>query len=163
MKLLTKKKMNFETFQRLHANQLNSIPSHLWPRLHEKISQESFDAGAYFGLTESDHGNCLIAHAPLSLESDLFLIDHAWTFSSMEDARSGLNQIPGLLERLEQSLIKNREIEEEMEPHWDMVQLLADQAKCDPEDAWKSYKESDYQLVSALSVQVTKYKNSSRV
>ncbi len=39
-----------------------------------------------------------------------------------------------------------------METHWDMVQLLADQAKCDPEDAWNAYKESDYQLVTALSV-----------
>lgn len=94
-----------EAFVEAHGAQLEAIqfPKQLIPRLYEKLAGEVFDAGAHLGVSEDPHTRerrvVCVSEAGLEPEQDVFLVDHAWTFSP-ESYREQLRDIPGLLERM---------------------------------------------------------------
>ena len=70
--------VSFQQFWGVHAKQLEQagLPHKLWSKLYQKLRAQAFDAGESFGLTE-DHE--LLALSDMPAESDVWLIDHAWT------------------------------------------------------------------------------------
>jgi hypothetical protein len=148
--------MDFETFKSQHAGQLAAIPVGLWEPLYSKLSSETFDAGFYFALIEGPDGHTLRCIEGLPAESQIFLVDHAWTFANEEQAAKDLSQIPNLLDRMEVSLNVLNEHggmdQGQWEEHQDMLQLIMDQSGCSREDAWAAYKEEHFDLVNAIAV-----------
>lgn len=107
--------LTYEDFLSLHRPQLDAaaVPQHLWSSLFSKLVNQIFDAGEKFSMFMVDYGekkredcdplfsvfvsaeNGVCATDP----NDIFLIDHAWTFTA-NDARKHLQTVPGLLERM---------------------------------------------------------------
>lgn len=59
------------------------IPSSLHERLFRKLSSETFDGGNFFSVEACEGGRwrrLLFTAQSLAKESDVFLVDHAWTF-----------------------------------------------------------------------------------
>ncbi|CAF0757011.1 unnamed protein product [Adineta ricciae] len=111
---------DYEDFLRTHEFQLvlNNIPKHFYRRLYEKMKNEIFDSGSYFQLCPVDDDDDEIEEGafnaerryyvstlenvvldPNTDENAIFLIDHAWTYR-IKDARSNLQNIPNLYERM---------------------------------------------------------------
>ncbi|PIA16136.1 hypothetical protein COEREDRAFT_87342 [Coemansia reversa NRRL 1564] len=108
--------LDYGRFEAIHKQQLEALdlPRALWKVLHKKIVQESFDIGEWVVFAEAEADNddsnscaagitnsrlCLNKEELAALET-VFLVDHAWT-TSISQALSDLNNIPGLLERME--------------------------------------------------------------
>ncbi|KAK8969717.1 hypothetical protein KSP40_PGU008867 [Platanthera guangdongensis] len=75
----------FHDFEKVHAILLaaSGIPPALHRQLFRKLSTETFDGGDYFTIEQCDAGLQRRLHLSAQIirkESDLFLIDHAWTF-----------------------------------------------------------------------------------
>lgn len=126
----------YEEFLRTHEFQLvlNNIPKHFHRRLYEKMKNDIFDSGEYFQLCpvdddeeddeDADEKNFNPEHRyyvstlenvvldPDHDENAIFLVDHAWTYR-IKDARSNLNTIPGLYERMAALMNVNAEAKEE--------------------------------------------------
>ena len=110
---------DYENFLQRHQFQLalSQIPKHLYRRLYEKMKNETFDSGSYFQLCPVDDDDdemveyfnperryyvSTLEDTVLDPEQDenaIFLIDHAWTYR-IKDARTNLQQIPNLYERM---------------------------------------------------------------
>ena len=101
----------FATFLAEHEAQLRHfrVPAALYPRVYAKLAQQIFDAGSVFmfGEIESDAGSgaaklgvFTAEGVELEAESDVFLIDHAWTFRSKAQAREQLLASRPLLDRM---------------------------------------------------------------
>uniref|UniRef100_A0A6V7MDL2 Tubulin--tyrosine ligase-like protein 12 SET-like domain-containing protein n=1 Tax=Bracon brevicornis TaxID=1563983 RepID=A0A6V7MDL2_9HYME len=102
----------YDDFLKLHQAQLefSDVPEVLWPKIWEKLANQIFDAGAYFSIAQLDYEGVekhpkdpiykvfMIYEEGLSTDN-VFLIDHAWTYD-VNKARSHLNQVPGLLDRM---------------------------------------------------------------
>lgn len=102
---------DYEDFVLGHSAQLSAgtIPKSLWPRLYEKVTSQTFDAGSVFAF-------CVDEEAPVGQQyslqttcaipalSDLFLIDHLWTFESAADAFTQLRCISSLRSRIRELL-----------------------------------------------------------
>ncbi|KAJ2616570.1 hypothetical protein H4S08_000727 [Coemansia sp. RSA 1365] len=108
--------LEYGRFEAIHQQQLEALdlPRPLWKVLHKKIVQESFDIGEWVVFAEAEAGDddsnssaagitnsrlCLNKEELPALET-VFLVDHAWT-TSISQALSDLDNIPGLLERME--------------------------------------------------------------
>lgn len=97
----------YHQFVEIHGPQLlnSGVPDFYWPKLYEKLSNETFDAGEYFKLlcVQSGDENIWKVETIQPIESkhpnSIFLVDHAWTYR-VSDCRPQLEQIPGLLERM---------------------------------------------------------------
>jgi tubulin--tyrosine ligase-like protein 12 len=76
----------YDDFVRVHAYLLAAagIPPSLHERLYSKLADEVFDGGDVFAVDPCEGGRqrrlVLAAEAPLKRESDVFLVDHAWSF-----------------------------------------------------------------------------------
>lgn len=76
----------FEEFAEVHGILLaaSGIPQSLHRQLFHKLSTETFDAGLYFQVEPLDAGRqrrlVLTSDDSIQSESQLFLVDHAWTF-----------------------------------------------------------------------------------
>ncbi|XP_053112679.1 tubulin--tyrosine ligase-like protein 12 [Hemicordylus capensis] len=116
---------DFKAFVALHGPALSTsgIPPQYWQSLWQKLDNEVFDAGEYFGIMQVEEieeeereeglknkqnpGNELCYKVIITNENGLqavnpnsiFLIDHAWTYR-VEHARQQLLQVPGLLHRM---------------------------------------------------------------
>jgi len=102
---------DFLAFLSTHEAQLKSlgVPERLWKRVFEKVQSETFDAGQYFQVLykepdEDDKENPqggyrVVLTQDLSKDSEVFLIDHAWS-TTWRTARQQLKEIPGLVKRL---------------------------------------------------------------
>ncbi|XP_010792488.1 tubulin--tyrosine ligase-like protein 12 [Notothenia coriiceps] len=118
---------DFRDFVALHAGALQSsgIPLIYWRSLHDKITNEIYDAGEVFGIMqlqqhkEEEEENeenekkrvnpgtgmsCKVvvtrdSGLQVSEPTSVFLVDHAWTYR-VEQCRQQLEQIPGLLPRM---------------------------------------------------------------
>ena len=99
-----------EAFVTRHQLQLHGsgLPTSLYPLLHEKLLHSTFDSGAFFKIIqrESDTGleveyllRRLHALQDLAAESQLFLVDHAWTFR-LPQMREMLVSNPQLRKRM---------------------------------------------------------------
>ena len=103
--------MALDDFIRDHAGQLKHwrVPEALYEQVYQKLTNEVFDAGSAFMFA---HEEAEEEGAPPSLAvfcsrpeglaacSDVFLIDHAWTFRSKVVAKAQLLEVPSLLERM---------------------------------------------------------------
>ena len=93
-------------FLAVHGAQLQQygVPEALWPRLHEKLSGDVFDAGAAFAFAEVEgearYSVVVNRDGGVAARSDIWLVDHAWTFQSFSDARLQLSSLDRLLERV---------------------------------------------------------------
>ena len=123
---------DYQQFLRTHQLQLvfNSIPKHLHRRLYEKMKNEIFDSGAYFQLCPVDDDDeelekscnperrfyvSTLESVVLDPEKDdnaIFLIDHAWTYR-IKDARTDLDSIPNLYERMASLMNVNSDVKED--------------------------------------------------
>ncbi|CAN6290484.1 unnamed protein product [Urochloa humidicola] len=96
---------SYEDFARVHAYLLaaSGIPPSLHERLYRKLADEVFDGGEVFAVEPCEEGRqrrlVLAAEEPLGRESDVFLVDHAWSFR-LSDALKQLREVPGLAERM---------------------------------------------------------------
>ncbi|CAL1531890.1 unnamed protein product [Lymnaea stagnalis] len=105
----------FTKFVELHQNQLvnSGVPELYWHTLYHKlvVLEESYDAGTKFQMQQVLHTNdngdttgfhwSICATSPLQLNDPqhIYLIDHAWTYSST-DAYAALKEVPGLVQRM---------------------------------------------------------------
>lgn len=85
--------MDFEEFKRVHGILLASagLPSGLYSQLHSKLSGEVFDGGRFCEVeTLEEEGQqqrrLVLSEESLTKESQVFLVDHAWSFR-LADAR----------------------------------------------------------------------------
>nr|AAO13468.1 Hypothetical protein [Oryza sativa Japonica Group] len=96
---------SYEDFARVHAYLLaaSGIPPSLHQRLYRKLADEVFDGGEAFSVEPCEGGRqrrlVLAAEWTLGRESDVFLVDHAWSFR-LSDALKQLREVPGLAERM---------------------------------------------------------------
>eukprot|EP00048_Salpingoeca_helianthica_P010567 m.151542 g.151542 ORF g.151542 m.151542 type:complete len:687 (+) comp15094_c1_seq4:61-2121(+) len=90
----------YHVFVTLHETQLvqSGIPLELWPRLHDKLVEQTFDAGAAFCFDE-DGALVAAVEEGLRVGADVWLIDHAWT-TAPAIAASQLRSYEGLLQRV---------------------------------------------------------------
>ena len=82
-----------------------NVPQGLWRALHRKLSVQQFDVGSAltFALDEEQlPGQRLSLQVSRALAplSDVFLIDHMWTFGGEQDARTHLKTVHGLRGRI---------------------------------------------------------------
>ncbi|PHU11732.1 hypothetical protein BC332_18662 [Capsicum chinense] len=78
------------------------IPQSLHSLLFQKISSDTFDGGRFFQILPPDDGRrrrLLFTSDFIAKYSNLFLVDHAWTFR-LSNAYKQLREIPGLAERM---------------------------------------------------------------
>ncbi|XP_072978596.1 uncharacterized protein [Typha angustifolia] len=95
---------DFGDFANVHAVLLaaSGIPPPLYPKLFHKLSSETFDGGDFFSIEPCEGGKLrrlLLSAESLGKESDIFLIDHSWSFR-LPDALKHLREVPGLAERM---------------------------------------------------------------
>eukprot|EP00667_Euglena_gracilis_P025796 EG_transcript_30486 len=92
-------------FTAIHRPQLPTLPDHLWPVLHRKLTAEEFDAdGAFvFGL---DGGNDLGQHyfvaggRELEAGGDVWLVGHCVVCERVEDLLARIQAVPALRDRV---------------------------------------------------------------
>ncbi|XP_078164148.1 tubulin-tyrosine ligase [Carex rostrata] len=95
---------DFDDFAKVHSFLLaaSGLPTHLHHRLYAKLTSETFDGGDVFSIEPCEGGRqrrLVLSAESLSKESDLFLVDHAWSFR-LPDALNQLREVPGLAERM---------------------------------------------------------------
>ncbi|OMO91799.1 Tubulin-tyrosine ligase [Corchorus olitorius] len=94
----------YEDFVKVHGILLaaSGLPQSLHFKLFEKLTSETFDGGAHFEIEPCEDGRqrrLFLTSDTLPKESDVFLIDHAWTFR-LPDAYKQLQEVPGLAQRM---------------------------------------------------------------
>ncbi|KAI5084656.1 hypothetical protein GOP47_0000825 [Adiantum capillus-veneris] len=110
-----------EEFVQVHGVLLASagIPASLHAQLFHKLSSQLFDGGDFFHVEVCENGKQrrLLSSTHLPMQSQVFLVDHAWSFR-LPDARIQLHEHPGLVERLSAMMCLSEcvsEVEEETE------------------------------------------------
>ncbi|CAH2079500.1 unnamed protein product [Thlaspi arvense] len=93
-----------EDFVEVHGVLLaaSGLPQKLYQRLFDKLASDTLDGGAHFQIEPCDDGRrrkLVLTSESLPKDSDVFIIDHAWTFR-LPDAYKQLQEIPGLAERM---------------------------------------------------------------
>ncbi|XP_061352507.1 uncharacterized protein LOC133297391 [Gastrolobium bilobum] len=100
----TKRIETYEEFVKVHSLLLTAsgLPEPLHRRLFQKLSAETFDGGEHFQIDPCEDGcqrRLVLTSDSLTKDSNVFLIDHAWTFR-LSDAYKQLHEVPGLTERM---------------------------------------------------------------
>ena len=91
--------MALAEFVAVYESQLRAsgLPEALYPRLFEKLTNGVFDMGAVVQFCFDDEENELrtkwsvLTSCHVAAESDVFLLDHAWSFDTLENAVRQLN------------------------------------------------------------------------
>ncbi|KAF3439686.1 hypothetical protein FNV43_RR17964 [Rhamnella rubrinervis] len=94
----------YDDFVKVHGLLLTAsgLPQSLHRQLFQKLSSETFDGGSYFQIEPSEEGRqrrLVLTSESMFKESNVFLIDHAWTFR-LSDACKQLQEVPALAERM---------------------------------------------------------------
>jgi len=95
----------FEEWLTAHKPQLElaNVPETLWTGAFTKLLELNFDIGSYANFArigETSPDMVMIATSAMPKESVVFVVDHAWTFASKQDAEKSLEQVAGLYDRL---------------------------------------------------------------
>ncbi|MCD9560626.1 hypothetical protein HAX54_019343 [Datura stramonium] len=95
---------SFDDFVNVHGVILAAagIPQSLHRILFQKLSSDTFDGGRYFQIEPLEDGRqrrLLFTSDFMAKHSNLFLVDHAWTFR-LSNAYKQLCEAPGLAERM---------------------------------------------------------------
>ena len=102
--MTTQADQDFAAWLNFHKPQLDAIqlPESLHRKLWQKLSFEDFDLGSTAKIIKDENTETtdLMCTKNLPANSDVFLIDHAWTFR-FQDAIDTLKENPGLVERLQ--------------------------------------------------------------
>lgn len=81
---------SYEDFLRVHSLLLfGGLPPELHSQLFRKLSESVFDGGSYFEIEPTEGGRqrrLLLSCPKLAKHSQVFLVDHAWSFR-LPDAR----------------------------------------------------------------------------
>ncbi|KAG0585973.1 hypothetical protein KC19_2G053400 [Ceratodon purpureus] len=107
-----------EEFVSVHGVLLASagVPPSLHEKLFHKLSADVFDGGRLFQIEPCEGGRqrrlVLASDGGLRKHEDVFLVDHAWSFR-LSQARSQLEQVPGLVERMAALMCVGDEVEGE--------------------------------------------------
>ncbi|CAA0807155.1 Unknown protein [Striga hermonthica] len=113
---------NYEDFVKSHGVLLaaSGLPQPLHRKLFHKLLAETFDGGRYFQVEPVEDGRqrrLLLTADFLGKDSDVFLVDHAWTFR-ITDAYKQLQEVPGLVERMASLMCVDIDLNSESdEPH----------------------------------------------
>lgn len=75
----------YEDFVKVHGVLLaaSGLPQSLHRQLFQKLTTETFDAGSYFKIEVCEDGRqrrLVLDSQSMPKESNVFLVDHAWTF-----------------------------------------------------------------------------------
>ncbi|PON41304.1 Tubulin--tyrosine ligase-like protein [Parasponia andersonii] len=94
----------YDDFVNVHGLLLNAsgLPPSLHRQLFEKLSSETFDGGSFFQIepcVEGPQRRLVLTSESMAKDSNVFLIDHAWTFR-LSDAYKQLVEVPSLAERM---------------------------------------------------------------
>ncbi|XP_073060137.1 uncharacterized protein [Primulina eburnea] len=94
----------YEDFVEVHGVLLaaSGLAQPLHRKLFQKLAAETFDGCCYFQVEPVEdrrQRRLLLTAESMIEESDVFLVDHAWTFR-LSDAYKQLQEIPGLAERM---------------------------------------------------------------
>ncbi|XP_034834080.1 tubulin--tyrosine ligase-like protein 12 [Maniola hyperantus] len=104
---------SYSVFLAAHKPQLvlSGVPEHFWPTLCKKLKDQIFDSGVSFQLVKIDYEDVekepfdplwsviSIRDIDRTDSSNIYLIDHAWTFKA-NSIRNNLRNVPALLERM---------------------------------------------------------------
>ncbi|CAG9565578.1 unnamed protein product [Danaus chrysippus] len=104
---------SYNLFIAAHKPQLvlSGVPEHFWPVLCKKLKDQMFDSGLAFQLVKIDYEDdekesydplwsvMAISDLDPTDSSNIFLVDHAWTFKA-NTIKSSLRNMPALLERM---------------------------------------------------------------
>lgn len=76
---------SLDDFVEVHGILLTAsgLPSNLYPRLFQKLASDTLDGGAYFQIESCEDDRrrrLLLTSESMPKDSDVFLVDHAWTF-----------------------------------------------------------------------------------
>lgn len=76
---------SYEDFVKVHGLLLTAsgLPPSLQLKLFEKLSSETFDGGSFFQIEPCEEGpqrRLILTSESMAKDSNVFLIDHAWTF-----------------------------------------------------------------------------------
>lgn len=76
---------SLEDFVKVHGILLaaSGLPQKLYPHLFHKLASDTLDGGAHFQIEPCDDGRrrrLVLTSESMPKDSDVFLIDHAWTF-----------------------------------------------------------------------------------
>lgn len=129
------------TFLSLHRAQLEGagVPEKYWATLQNKLTMQQFDAGASFGLLQVEYEDNdsvpedklwrveSIADIDEEDPDHIYLIDHAWTFTT-SSAREQLEANPGLTTRMAELMGLNLEeglVEAVMKAKWKYCQTYS--------------------------------------
>ncbi|XP_026441002.1 tubulin--tyrosine ligase-like protein 12 isoform X1 [Papaver somniferum] len=119
--MATSKIKTLEDFIRVHAILLaaSGIPSSLYPQLYQKLSTENFDGGNFFQIEsceefDNKQRKLVFTSDYIEKESQIFLIDHAWTFR-LSDARKQLLEVPGLAQRMASLMCVDLDVTSDLE------------------------------------------------
>lgn len=98
------KLQSLDDFVKVHGVLLAAagIPQSLYKLLFQKLSSDTFDGGHYLQIEPIEDGRqrrLLSTSGFIAKHSNLFLVDHAWTFR-LSDAYKQLCEVPGLAERM---------------------------------------------------------------
>ncbi|KAL3532696.1 hypothetical protein ACH5RR_006217 [Cinchona calisaya] len=111
----------YEDFVKVHGILLaaSGVPQSLHRILFEKLSNETFDGGNFFQIepvedVEGRQRRLLFTSDFMAKDSNLFLVDHAWTFR-LSDAYKQLQEVPGLAERMAALMCVDNDLDEEAE------------------------------------------------
>lgn len=101
---MTQADQDFATWLTFHGPQLDAmqLPEPLKRKLWQKVTFEDFDIGSTAKIIkdENTESTDLQCTKDLAANSEVFLIDHAWTFR-FQDALDTLKANPALVERLQ--------------------------------------------------------------
>ncbi|BBH08212.1 tubulin-tyrosine ligase [Prunus dulcis] len=109
----------YEDFVKVHGLLLaaSGLPQSLHRQLFQKLLSESFDGGSHFQIEPTEDGRqrrLVLTSDSMPEHSDVFLIDHAWTFR-LSDAYKQLMEVPGLAERMAAIMCVDADLNSESE------------------------------------------------
>jgi tubulin--tyrosine ligase-like protein 12 len=80
--MLSQADLDFAKWKSFHKPQLIHLPEKLHRKLWQKLTFEDYDLGKWVKIIidEENDQTALMATQPMTSESEIFLLDHAWTF-----------------------------------------------------------------------------------
>ncbi|XP_010416704.1 PREDICTED: tubulin--tyrosine ligase-like protein 12 isoform X3 [Camelina sativa] len=140
---------SYDDFVKVHGILLaaSGLPPKLYPRLFQKLASDTLDGGAYFQIESSDDDRrrrLLLTSDSMPKDSDVFLVDHAWTFR-LPDACKQLKEVPGLAERMASLMsvdidVEAGEEEEEVAEELSVDQIIDNEIRYAADEGYDSLR-----------------------
>lgn len=155
---LSTKEQEFKAFIEFHGPQLNAmgLPAPLQRRLFTKLKFEDRDLGEKVQMMrdEAEEKMYLVALAAMEKESDVFLVDHAWTFKqrtaykALKDSETLLERVEKIVETTGKSDLPGDSPYEKPRPTFDEYMKAQEESK----EPVLSYDLDEYDIVSLKQI-----------